>query len=243
MKLRFRKDKKTTTQHPDFPPMSETGYLEVLAALERQPSVKRYLEIGSRSGTSIARVNCSYIAVDPEFAIKADVFNAAPQMMFFQQTSDDFFASDVMGAMNWVPDLAFIDGMHLFEYALRDFINAERAMTKDGVICLHDVCPFDYEMTTRDVGALDRLTAWTGDVWKVVMALLDLRPDLQLDVIAARKTGLACVRNLDPGSTVLTDSYDKLMATYRDMELEEIGADGFFGRFDLVAPETFIRSL
>ncbi len=242
-KFRNNASRKRAERHPDFPEMSQVPYLHVLSAIETRRNVQRYLEIGSRSGASIARVGCSYAAVDPEFAINADVFNTSAQMMFFQQTSDDFFASGVLKSMGWVPDFAFIDGMHLFEFALRDFMNAEKLMEPGGVICLHDVCPFNYEMTTRDDGALERISAWTGDVWKVVAALLDVRPDLQVDVVAAAKTGLACVSQLDPNNRALDENYDALLAKYQTMELSEIGADGFYGRFQLVDPDAYIASL
>jgi len=238
-----KKKRKANTRHPDFPAISDVSYLNVLSEIQARRDVQRYLEIGSRTGDSIARVKCSFIAVDPEFAIRADVFNAAPEMMFFQKTSDAFFESGFLGKMGWVPDHCFIDGMHKFEFALRDFMNAEKAMTRDGVICLHDVCPYDYAMTVRDPAPGNTLTAWTGDVWKVVAALLDQRPDLKIDVVAARSTGLACITNLDPASTVLETSYDALMERYLDLSLEDIGARAFYDRFSLVAPEDYIASL
>ena len=178
--------------------------------------------------------------VDPEFKITADVFNTAPNMFFCQQTSDDFFAQDVLGKLGVKPGLAFIDGMHLFEFALRDFINAEKAMGTDGVICLHDICPFSYEMTTRDVSYLEQGLPWTGDVWKVIHVLLEYRPDLTVDIVNAHKTGIACVSGLDPANSVLRDNYDEMMAKYQDLELESIGADGYYSNFDLVDADQYI---
>ncbi|MBO6625123.1 MAG: hypothetical protein JJ938_09605 [Roseicyclus sp.] len=237
------KKRRADIPHPDFPAMTDVSYLRVLSEIEARRNVERYLEIGSRSGDSVSRVTCSFMAVDPEFAIRADVFNKSEAMMFFQQTSDDFFASGVLGRLGWVPDLTFVDGMHLFEYALRDFMNAEKAMGRDGMICLHDICPFDYEMTTRDLSRFDQLTAWTGDVWKVVMALLDLRPDLTVDIVAARRTGLACISNLDPENRVLEREYDALLKRYKDLELAELGGGAYYDRFELIDPERFIANL
>ncbi|MDG1530610.1 MAG: class I SAM-dependent methyltransferase [Paracoccaceae bacterium] len=237
------KKKKKYFRHPDFPVLGETSYQKVLSAIESENNVEWYLEIGSRSGASVARRNCSYIAVDPEFKIAADVFNSAPNMIFCQQISDDFFKDDMLGKLNVRPDLTFIDGMHLFEFALRDFINAEKAMGTDGAICVHDVCPFSYEMTTRDVSYLEKGLPWTGDVWKVIMVLLEMRPDLQIDVLNAHKTGLGCVRNLDSTSTVLQDNYDEIMDKFQNLELESIGAEGFYGLFELRDAQAFINSL
>jgi SAM-dependent methyltransferase len=229
--------------HPDFPTMSKVSYLSVIDALLSRESVERYLEIGSRSGTSIARVPCSYIAIDPEFAIKANVFNSAPQMLFFQQTSDSFFDSGVLQKLEWVPDVAFVDGMHHFEFALRDFMNCERSMTPGGVICLHDVCPFNYDMSLREGEGPADLDAWTGDVWKVVMALLDLRPDLQVDMVAAHRTGLACISNLDPDNGILTENYASLLEKYLHVNLQDIGAEAYYSRFDLVDPDDYIARI
>ena len=62
-----------------------------------------------------------------------------------------------------VVDLAFIDGMHLFEYALRDVFHTERHTRWTSVMVLDDMLP-----RSVDEAARDRHTdAWTGDVFKV----------------------------------------------------------------------------
>ena len=38
-------------------------------------------------------------------------------------------------------DLVFIDGLHLFEFALRDFFNAEAWCSRTSTIVLHDCVP------------------------------------------------------------------------------------------------------
>ena len=68
--------------HSDFPRCGSTSYSSVLSALEAGKNVEWYLEIGSRSGASVALRKCNFIAVDPEFKIKADVFNDASNMFF-----------------------------------------------------------------------------------------------------------------------------------------------------------------
>jgi hypothetical protein len=40
----------------------------------------------------------------------------------------------------------------------------------------------------------------------VILALLDLRLDLQIDIVEARMTGLACISMPDLDNTVLQDS-------------------------------------
>ena len=47
-------------------------------------------------------------------------------------------------------DFAFIDGMHLFEFALRDFMNLERHCTPQSVIMVHDCYPTEREHAERE---------------------------------------------------------------------------------------------
>ena len=221
-----------------FSDNSGMHYLDVIDRLETELSVDLYLEIGSRSGASIARRTCSFIAIDPEFAVTAPVFNSAELMLFFQQTSDAFFASGVLEALDQKPDLAFIDGMHLFEYALRDFIHCERSMGENGVVCFHDVAPFNHAMTTRDITYLNGSgMPWTGDVWKVMVALKEYRPDLTVELLSAQKTGLGVVSGLAPDNTVLADKLDTIVAKYTDITLKEFGVTAYFDQFPIKHPE------
>ena len=67
-------------------------------------------------------------------------------------TSDEFFSThDLREELGGSPvDLSFIDGLHLFEFALRDFINLERAGTEQSMIVLHDTDPPDADMAARE---------------------------------------------------------------------------------------------
>ena len=91
-------------------------------------------------------------------------------------------------------DLAFIDGMHQFEFALRDFINIEKYCSADSIILIHDVYPIDATSAARERASW----FWSGDIWRLILMLNKYRPDLSVNVIAARPTGLAIVQNLDP---------------------------------------------
>ena len=81
-------------------------------------------------------------------------------MQLIKATSDDVFAGDnPLAHFGGVPvDLAFIDGMHLSEFALRDFINIEPFMADTGVIVIDDVLPRNGLEAARDrkTRALDR---------------------------------------------------------------------------------------
>jgi hypothetical protein len=230
---------KTVSRDPGFPEVSGSPYLHVLSEVVSRSKAEWYLEIGSRTGQSLAHVGCNFIAIDPEFRISNPVFRNARQMHFFQMTSDDFFASGYLDGMSVTPDVAFIDGMHHFEYALRDFINCEASMAKDGTVILHDVCPSTFAMATRDMSELEARRPWTGDVWKVVVALLDHRPDLEVHVLDCYKTGLCIVRGLDPLNTKLQDNIEAIIAQYINLNLSDYGPESYFGRFKLASAQGF----
>lgn len=192
-----------------------------------------YLEVGSRTGRSVSDVRGGVICVDPFFQIERNVIGAKPAFMAFQTTSDDFFEGGTLDKLGIELGFSFLDGMHLMEFLLRDFINAERHAAAGGVIALHDCCPFNHEMTTRDVSAAPK-DAWTGDVWKLIPILQSYRPDLTLTVMGCRPTGLVLVHGLDPTNTILQDNYAEICKTWQDMSLEAYGAGKFYDLFDYV---------
>jgi hypothetical protein len=225
-----------------LPPIDGTHYLDVLEALHARLRPAWYLEIGTAQGFSLAKATGDTIAVDPRFALRAPPMKPGMGRLFlFQETSDAFFASGFLARNGIVPGLAFLDGMHLFEYLLRDFIQAEAAMAPDGVILLHDCCPLHKRMALREV----QPTGWTGDVWKTLLILLDLRPDLRIDVTTARGTGLVVVSGLNPASRVLADRYDALVGHWRESTLDTLpgGLAGYYARLDLVSPEAALERL
>ncbi len=120
-------------------------------------------------------------------------------------------------------DLAFIDGMHNAEVALRDFINLETACLENSVILIDDVLPQNIQWTTRK-----RMTqAWTGDIYKLITILKKYRPDLNIKVFDIDIKGLAIITNLSPVSTILKDVYlkieqDILSERYKLSSAEEI---------------------
>ncbi|MGN6475476.1 MAG: class I SAM-dependent methyltransferase, partial [Mycobacteriales bacterium] len=138
-------------------------------------------------------------------------------------TSDDFFAG--VDPLVWfprrTPDLTFIDGMHLFEFALRDFINAERHSEPDGVIILDDMLPRSVAEAARN-----RYTdAWTGDVFRVATVLEQYRPDLTVVPIDTSPTGVVLVVGRDPTNTTLSDRYDEILAEHLKEDPQEVPDD------------------
>jgi tetratricopeptide (TPR) repeat protein len=181
---------------------------ELLAAIHNWLRPQTYVEIGVAEGNSLllATPGTRAIGVDPAPAITRPL---PPSTTVYAEKSDDFFANrDVRGLLAGLPiALAFIDGMHLFEYALRDFMNLERHCTPGSTILFDDCLPADRRSAGRD-----RTTDfWTGDVWRVIPALKKYRPDLRIHTVAAAPTGLCVVRGLDPASRVLTENYDSIV--------------------------------
>lgn len=188
-------------------------YRQALAAVHDQLRPKTYLEIGVRFAETLRLAHAAERAVGidprpkPKRALKSNT-------RLFAELSDDFFAQhtleEVFGGQR--VDLAFIDGMHLFEYVLRDFANVERWCHRGSTIVLHDCLP-----VAPITAARDRATRfWVGDTWKALECLLAHRKDLTIRVIPAYPSGLVLIQKLDPESTVLRDSHDELTRQYVD---------------------------
>jgi hypothetical protein len=184
--------------HPE-PKMSRH---ELLQGLHEKTRPRTYLEIGIRTGTSLALSRARTIAVDPHFTIDKPIHC---DVQLVKATSDDFFAGEEpLAHFEDVPvDLAFIDGMHLSEFALRDFINIEPWMAKAGVVVFDDVLPRNALEAARD----RKTESWAGDVYKVVEILRRRRPDLVVLLVNTANTGTAVILGVDPASTVLKDCY------------------------------------
>ncbi|WP_191966036.1 class I SAM-dependent methyltransferase [Oryzomonas japonica] len=182
-----------------------------------------YVEIGLGHGRSLALAgpDTKAIGVDPYQGFWGRLNYVCPHgpATLFPLTSDDFFAQydlrEVMGRETF--DLGFIDGLHLFEQALKDFINLERYSRKDSVILIHDCLPVAPIVAERE-----RCTGfWTGDVWRIIPCLKTFRPDLKIMTIPTKPSGLGAVTNLDAASTVLTDHYDEIVHYYLSLNCPE----------------------
>jgi hypothetical protein len=202
-------------------PLISGDYKHVLAAIHTESRPRTYLEIGMLTGgtLSLAEPATRVVGVDPLPAVWAPI-NADAQLFF--EKSDDFFAGrDVTALLDGLPiDFAFIDGMHLFEFALRDFRNIERYAAPGSVVAVHDCFPQSAAWATRE----RQTDMWTGDTWKLVPCLAEVRPDLVISTIAAGPSGLALISNLDPTNRVLFDDYDEIVARFLPLEYDELGA-------------------
>jgi hypothetical protein len=197
-------------------------YLAILQRIHARLKPATYLEIGVDAGRTMALASShtQAIGVDPEPKIQATL---GGHVRILRETSDDFFARhDVHREFGGrAIDLAFIDGMHQCEFALRDFANTERLCSADSVILIHDCIPQDRLTAARE----QRTTFWSGDVWKTVVALKQHRPDLDIKTIAAFPTGLAVIRNLNPASRVLTERMSEIVAAMTAMDYAMLEAN------------------
>jgi len=199
-------------------------YDQILNRVHWHLKPQSYVEIGVARGGSMTRVapETRAIGIDPAPRIDRPITARAK---IYPVESDAFFQRyDLLEELGVNKlDVAFIDGLHIFEQALRDFINLERYSQPDTVILIHDCYP-PTELSAAREAVTDY---WCGDVWRLIAVLCRHRPDLAVSVIPTFPSGLGVVTGLDSGSTLLSAHYDEFVeealalpypATQRDRE-------------------------
>lgn len=210
-----------------------THYLTFLRRMIDTLAPKMYFEIGTHSGSSLQMVSCDAVCVDPKFAISSNVILNRKNTHFYQGSSDEFFEDQflVKRLFPWGVDLAFLDGLHLFEALLKDFINTEKLTNPPSVILLHDCLPFNERMAAReriwggDDEPQEIRDYWTGDVWKLLVILNKYRPDLTVSYLDCPPTGLVACSNLDKFNTTLSDRFSEIVDEFSSLELSDYGFD------------------
>jgi len=195
------------------------NYLELLGRIHEHLKPETYIEVGVAWGDSLqlVRPETRALAIDPEPLLK---ITPAPAHTVFRERSDDFFARhDVSAALGGRPlRMAFIDGMHQFEFALRDFINLERLSEPNSLIFVHDVFPLDARTAARE----RETRFWSGDIWRLIVLLKKHRPDLAVYTLAAPPTGLGLITRLDPQSRTLAGQLPELIREGLSTEFRSI---------------------
>jgi hypothetical protein len=207
-------------------------YLQWLKEAQQLLASQMYLEIGTHAGDSLKMIACDAVCIDPNFTISTNVLMRRRNTHFFQGTSDEFFA-DASLVKRILPngiDLAFLDGLHLYEALLKDFINTERNISSDdSMIVMHDCLPLNERMAERvrrngDESELEEIRDfWTGDVWKVVLILKKYRPDLNICYLDCGPTGLVVCTSLNRSNILLANDYDRIVEEFKDLSLGEYG--------------------
>ena len=234
--------------------MQRHAFLRELHAVVRP---RNYLEIGVNDGKSLALSRVPTIAIDPAFRITVPL---RCDLHLVKATSDDFFAADdpirhlrsarnpIRNARRGRPlldrwrggtalDLAFVDGMHRFEFALRDFMNVERFSRWSTVMVFDDMLPRDVEEASRDRHTSD----WAGDVFKLVAVLVEHRPDLLVLPVDTEPTGVIVVLGADPTSTVLRSAYDGIIERWVTPD-PQVVPDAVLRRDDALSPERLLAA-
>lgn len=208
-------------------------YLDFLRALHERLAPRTYLEIGVAQGHSLALSRCRSIGIDPAFAVDQEL--VAPTTLL-RRTSDQYFAAleraDARPFARLPVDLAFIDGMHHFEFALRDFVGVERYCAGASVVAIDDVLPRNVEEAAREGEPPD----WTGDVFRIPAALAANRPGLHSFTVATEPTGTLVVTELDPSSRVLRQRLDDIVREYVQPDPQPVPRE-ILERVDALAPD------
>lgn len=201
--------------------MPGDSYLVLLDRIYEALAPEIAVEVGIYEGASLAlfRPPTIAIGVDPNAKI---LLPPKTETHVFAETSDEFFALRRYNTLVGDRPLSvgFIDGLHLFEQVLKDFIGLEALCGQRSVILIHDTVPLDEPTQRRDRDTIFH----TGDVWKIVLCLKHYRPDLNIVTIATAPTGLTAVTGLNPISTILTNRYYEAIARFGGVSFSSIAA-------------------
>jgi hypothetical protein len=209
---------------------------DFLSEVHRAYQPTSYFEIGIGTGRSLGLSRTRTIAVDPAFKIKSEI---RCDVQLVKATSDDFFARDepLTHFREGRIDFAFVDGLHLFEFALRDFMNVERHAAWTSVIVIDDVLPRSVAEASRERST----TAWAGDVFKLPDVLGVYRPDLCVLPLDTDPTGVLLVLGADPENKVLEKRYDEIVEKYVQPDPQPVPA-AVLRRDTAVDPASIIDS-
>ena len=183
---------------------------DILSELHQKLQPKFYLEIGVDEGLSLSLAQCQAIGIDPRPQLNLQK-PLQKNAQIITASSDAFFRDQASEYLKTSPDIVFIDGMHLFEFALLDFMNVECFASPSTLVVIDDVHPCHPTQALRQ----RRSNSWTGDIWKLHAILSEYRPDLHIVDINASTTGLLLIWGLDSKSSVLHDHYNAIVDKYK----------------------------
>lgn len=160
-----------------------------LTHLRRSLPLRSYLEIGVSKGATFRNVTFERkFAVDPHFRFR---YKNTLGEMYYETTSDAYFAGlndDV------IFDCVFIDGLHHWEQALRDFDNTLQHTHANSLIVIDDVYPCDefsilrsqekaVAMRLLKAPGVRHANSWHGDVFKAAFMIAYFYPDISFVTI------------------------------------------------------------
>jgi methyltransferase family protein len=212
-------------------------YLDFLERVHEVLEPPTYLEIGIRHGDSLALARtATSVGIDPAYELRTKLRRGTE---LFRETSDEYFdRPDPLEPFEGRPPaLSFIDGLHLVEYALRDFINVERHADWSSVVVFDDIFPANVQIAARK----RRTRRWTGDVYKILGILSRHRPDLICLRVDTEPTGLLLVLGLDPENRTLDRRYDEILLETVAPDPQRVPEE-VLARRDAIDPERLLSA-
>lgn len=169
-----------------------TSRIDVVRAALAAVGGERYLEIGVKDGECFDAIDApTKVAVDPRLGFRPPLaarlrtaLRRRDGVLYFRTTSDAFFAGP---ARRLAPfDVVFVDGLHTYEQAHRDVVNALERLSERGVVVMHDCNPVSAAAAAPSLEEAVRLEGftgeWNGDVYRAVVRLRT-RGDLRVSVL------------------------------------------------------------
>jgi len=155
------------------------GRVDVINKILKYNKGKSYLEIGVRRGETIAQIEASNrIGVDPNLQLDRIAILKSKGNLdgveFLEIPSDRFFQENTRTF-----DVIFIDGLHLYEQAIKDILNALNVLNEGGYIVVHDCNP----MTEKAADRKQAKGIWSGDVWKSIYDIKINYPEIDYFVL------------------------------------------------------------
>lgn len=215
---------------PPDPSLQHKGanFVQMMQALIRWTDASSFFQIGQGLGVATAEVSADLVWVSPAFPAQMTLPLSRNRTVTYRMTPAAFFAqADLRWFFPLGVDIAFLDGHHLIEVLLDEFVATERNCRRHSLIVLHDCLPLNSRMaerTYREDPSENAATRsfWTGDVWKVLPILKKHRPDMEIAVLDCPPTGLVVCTCLDPASKVLDAHREGIIS-----ELDGQTPDGF----------------
>lgn len=146
-------------------PFTQESRLDLINLAILKVGAKKYLEIGCFKDKIFSKIHVAYkVGVDPERGGNRRMTSDE----FFKQNSEKF-------------DVVFIDGLHHYDQVTRDVENALKALSRNGIIILHDMLPKTEEEAVVPIPKTLPHT-WVGDVWRLAFDLSN-RQDINFKLV------------------------------------------------------------
>jgi len=200
----------------------------IIQALLNTCKNKNYLEIGVADGVNFAEIFATYKhGVDPVKPSPLVENIISDNFKYFQMPSDDFFSKKTIDKLNY--DVVFIDGLHEYEQAYRDIVNALNYLAVSsggGCVVVHDCIPpnaiaglppTEYQAINESLKEYKNgLRGWTGDVWKAILRVRSLHSDLYVITL-----------DCDWGVAIITKGKPESMLAYSLEDIKKMDFNDF----------------